>query len=154
MSSMICFVRRVARCYPLGGKQVIELLSGQLRPRMVSVLKTCKQHYKTGCITNNVKTGTAPGTPRDQARAKAMQAVMDIFDVIVESSVEGIRKPNPEIYRMACARMGVEPSQSVFIDDLGINLKPARAMGMTTVRVLNETQAIEELSSITGIDFP
>ena len=139
--------------HPIGGKQVIELLSGALRPRMVNVLTTCKQHFKVGCITNNIKSGEAPGMPRDPERASAMQAVMELFDVIVESSVEGIRKPNPEIYRIACARMGVDPSQSVFIDDLGVNLKPARAMGMTTVKVVSEAQAIDELTSITGLQF-
>ena len=78
---------------------------------------------------------------------------MSLFDVVVESSVEGVRKPNPAIYHIACERLGVEPARAVFLDDLGINLKPARAMGMRTIKVLNEDQALTELSAITGLSF-
>ena len=136
------------------GKAVIELLSGDVRPRMVSVLERCKEHYKVACITNNVKSGKGPGMASNSERAAAVRQVMDRFDLVVESSVEGIRKPNPEIYRLTCARLDVEPSSSVFLDDLGVNLKPARALGMQTVKVVTEHQAIQELASITGLDFP
>jgi putative hydrolase of the HAD superfamily len=118
---------------------------------MVEVLRHCKEHFSVGCITNNVKSGTGPGMARDNARADAVQAVMDLFDLVVESSVEGIRKPDPRIYRLACDRLGVDPARTVFLDDLGINLKPARALGMQTIKVVDEDQAIEALYAVTGL---
>jgi putative hydrolase of the HAD superfamily len=136
------------------GRDVIAMLSGSLRPRMVQVLKVCKQHYRVGCITNNVKAGQGPSMSPDQDKASAVAKVMQQFDVVVESSIEGIRKPNPQIYELACARLGVTAQNSVFLDDLGINLKPARALGMQTIKVLHETQAIDDLASITGLVFP
>ena len=135
------------------GVRVLELLSGELRPRMVSVLKKCKEHFKVGCITNNMKSGEGPSMARDEAKAVASQSVMALFDVIVESSVEGVRKPNPRIYEIACDRMGVGPDGCVFLDDLGINLKPAKALGMTTIKVIEEDQAIKDLEKATGIRF-
>ena len=76
---------------------------------------------------------------------------MALFDQVVESSIEGIRKPNPAIYTITCERLGVAPQKAVFIDDLGINLKPARALGMQTIKVLHEEQAIEALYDVTGL---
>lgn len=139
--------------YRISGKDVVAVLSGNLRPRMVSTLKRCREHYKVACITNNVKAGHGPSMTRDQAKADAVAEVMKLFDEVVESSKEGIRKPDPQIYLTACQRLGVEPSDAVFLDDLGINLKPARALGMQTIKVLSETQAIEDLSTITGLSF-
>ncbi len=135
------------------GMHVLELLSGELRPRMIGVLKKCKQHFKVGCITNNMKSGEGPSMARDEAKATASQSVMALFDVIVESSVEGVRKPNPRIYEIACDRMGVRPDGCVFLDDLGINLKPAKVLGMTTIKVVEEDQAIKDLEKATGIRF-
>ena len=139
--------------HPVRGVRVLELLSGELRPRMVSVLKKCKEHFKVGCITNNMKSGEGPSMARDEAKAAASQSVMALFDVIVESSVEGVRKPNPRIYEIACDRMGVGPDGCIFLDDLGINLKPAKALGMTTIKVIEEDQAIKDLEKATGIRF-
>ena len=138
----------------IGGKEVIALLSGQLRPRMVEVLKICKQHYKVACITNNVKAGEGPGMSRDADKAKAVGEVMALFDLVVESSIEGVRKPDPAIYTLTCERLGVDPDKAAFLDDLGINLKPAKALGMATIKVLNETQAIDDLAALTGLTFP
>ncbi len=138
----------------INGSEVIALLSGELRPRMVAVLEQCKTHFKVACITNNVKAGEGPGMSRDPAKAQAVAGVMEKFDLVVESSIEGIRKPNPEIYRLTCTRLGVQPGQAVFLDDLGINLKPAAAMGMQTIKVLSEEQAINDLAAVTGINFP
>ena len=90
---------------------------------------------------------------KDEAKAAASQSVMALFDVIVESSVEGVRKPNPRIYEIACSRLGVVPGGCVFLDDLGINLKPAKALGMTTIKVVEEDQAINDLEKATGIRF-
>jgi putative hydrolase of the HAD superfamily len=86
-------------------------------------------------------------------RAGRVSEVMALFDLVVESSVEGIRKPNPRIYQIACERLGVPPQHTIFLDDLGINLKPARAMGMRTIKVVDEHQAIEALRALTGLDF-
>jgi putative hydrolase of the HAD superfamily len=137
----------------VGGRQVVELLSGSLRPRMVETLKRCKANFQVACITNNVKSGAGPAMARSPERAAQMAAVMELFDVVVESSVEGIRKPDPRIYELTCERLGVVPSGAVFLDDLGVNLKPARALGMHTIKVLDEAQAIEDLSSITGLEL-
>ncbi|MXW49476.1 MAG: HAD-IA family hydrolase [Gammaproteobacteria bacterium] len=143
-----------ARGCKVPGRDVIALLSGDLRPRMVEVLKRCKARFKVACITNNVKSGTGPAMATSDAKREQTEAVMDLFDLVVESSVEGIRKPNPEIYRLTCARLGVAPDACAFLDDLGINLKPARQLGMQTIKVLEEDQAIQELAEITGIEMP
>ena len=136
------------------GKDVLELLSGEFRPRMIAALAECKKHYKVGCITNNMKkAGDGPAMATSDHRAEQAAKVMAMFDVIVESSVEGVRKPQPRIYEIACERLGVAPERAVFLDDLGINLKPARAMGMTTIKVVTEEQAIGELAAATGLKF-
>ncbi|MEC8868205.1 MAG: HAD family hydrolase, partial [Pseudomonadota bacterium] len=93
--------------HPVRGMRVLELLSGELRPRMVAALRKCKEHFRVGCITNNMKSGEGPGMARDEAKAAASQSVMALFDVIVESSVEGVRKPDPRIYEIACGRMDI-----------------------------------------------
>ena len=141
-----------AQGHEVGGSEVVALLSGDVRPRMVEMLKLCKGSFSVACITNNVKSGQGPGMARDAERANAVQNVMALFDLVVESSIEGIRKPNPAIYELTCERLGVSPDRAVFLDDLGINLKPARALGMQTIKVLNEAQAIEELYAVTGLE--
>ena len=140
--------------FRIEGKAVINVLSGDLRPRMVEVLKVCKQHYKVACITNNVKAGKGPGMNQNTEKANQVGQVMDLFDAIIESSVVGIRKPNPAIYQMACKALEVNPHDCAFLDDLGINLKPAKELGMATIKVLTEDQAISDLSKLTGLDFP
>ena len=140
--------------HPVNGKRVLEILSGAPRPRMIGALRTCKGHFRVGSITNNMKPASeSRPVVKDTKRVALMDKAMSLFEVIVESSVEGVRKPNPAIYRIACERLGVEPVRTVFLDDLGINLKPARAMGMRTIKVLNENQALAELSEITGLRF-
>lgn len=140
-----------ARGHEVRGSEVVALLSGDIRPRMVEMLKLCKASFSVACITNNVKSGQGPGMARDTERAGAVDNVMSLFDLVVESSVEGIRKPDPAIYQLTCERLGVAPERAVFLDDLGINLKPARALGMHTIKVLNEDQAIEALYEVTGL---
>jgi putative hydrolase of the HAD superfamily len=142
-----------AQGHRIPGRKVVELLSGELRPRMIGALQSCKMSYQVACITNNVKSGQGPGMARDMERANAMETVMALFDLVVESSVEGIRKPDPRIYELACDRLGVRPEQAIFLDDLGVNLKPARALGMHTIKVVEERQALAELSSVTGLTF-
>ena len=142
-----------ARGHRVPGRQVIELLSGDIRPRMVRVLEHCKAHYQVACITNNVRSGQGPGMASSSKRASQIAEVMALFDLVVESSQEGIRKPNPEIYRLTCERLDISPEAAVFLDDLGINLKPARALGMQTIKVLDEDQAIVDLAKVTGLQF-
>ena len=142
-----------ARGHRISGKQVVELLSGSLRPRMVETLKRCKAELKVACITNNLKSGSGPGMATDSARASEVAEVMGLFDLVVESSVEGIRKPDPEIYQLTCARLDVRPENAVFLDDLGVNLKPARALGMRTIKVIDEADAIASLAQVTGLDL-
>lgn len=140
--------------HPVNGKRVLEILSGAPRPRMIEALRSCKGRFRVGAITNNMKpAGGSPPAVEDPKRAKIMENAMSLFEIIVESSVEGVRKPDPAIYRIACERLGVAPARTVFLDDLGINLKPARAMGMYTIKVLNEDQALAELSEVTGLRF-
>ena len=133
------------------GADVLRLLSGDVRPRMVAALEACKEHFRVGCITNNVKTGRGTGMATTSDRAAAVAEVMARFDVVVESSLEGVRKPNPAIYHLACERLAVEPARCAFLDDLGINLKPAKALGMTTIKVLSEAQALKDLATVTGL---
>jgi putative hydrolase of the HAD superfamily len=143
-----------ARGHRVQGKEVIAVLSGRLRPRMVEVLKLCKTRYKVACITNNVKAGEGPGMARNKDKADAVAEVMTLFDLVVESSVEGVRKPNPAIYQRTCERLGVPCNEAIFLDDLGINLKPAKALGMRTIKVISEDQAITDLAALTGLTFP
>ena len=140
--------------YSVRGKQVLELLSGDIRPRMVAALQECKRRYKVACLTNNVRSGEGPSMARSPERAARAAQVMQLFDLVVESSKEGIRKPNPAFYELACRRLGISPQDALFLDDLGINLKPARQLGMTTIKVVTEDQAIEELEAVLGIEVP
>lgn len=133
--------------YALSGKTVIALLSGDLVPEMVAVLRHCGTCYKTACLTNNVQAGKGAGMQSSAQRAAQVQQVMEMFDFVMESSKIGIRKPNPQFYKIACEEVGVAPNEVVYLDDLGINLKPARAMGMKTIKVRHPHQAIEELQS-------
>ncbi|MCZ6464412.1 MAG: HAD family phosphatase [Proteobacteria bacterium] len=78
------------------------------------------------------------------------RALRDLFDVFVESSVEGLRKPDPRIYELACQRLDVTPPEAVFLDDIGRNLKPARALGMVTIKVDDPATALADLERVVG----
>ena len=129
------------------GRDVLALLSGDIRPNMVKALEIIKQSHQVACITNNVKTGTGPGMARNAKKAQSVADVMAMFDLVVESSKVGYRKPNPKIYQFTCESIGVTPDECLFLDDLGINLKPAKAMGMRTIKVVNAENAISELEN-------
>jgi putative hydrolase of the HAD superfamily len=132
------------------GRDVLSLLSGDLRPEMVEALKRIKARFKTGCITNNLPAnaiGSASG------RVLYIAEVMALFDHVIESAKIGLRKPDPRIYQMMVKALGVNPRRCVYLDDLGVNLKPAREMGMTTIKVLNATQALAELEAATGLSL-
>ena len=139
------------------GADVLALLSGDIRPNMVAALDAViAAGFKTACLTNNMVTtnnDTVSNSESSNERASALTAVMNRFDVIVESSKVGVRKPEPRFYEIACEMLDVTPGECVFLDDLGINLKPAAAMGMRTIKVVDPVDAISQLAAITGIDF-
>ena len=139
--------------HPVPGREVLPLLSGSLRPRMVSALKACKQHFKVGCITNNMVTHHSPGADEPQRAAGAMGLVMPLFDHIIESSKAGVRKPDPAIYLMMCEALSVKPDACVYLDDLGVNCKPAAALGMRAIKVVDVDQTLAELAAATGLQF-
>ncbi|MEQ8594546.1 MAG: HAD-IA family hydrolase [Parvibaculum sp.] len=141
-----------ARGMRVPGRDIIELLSGDIQPEMVEALKRCKARAKVGCITNNVSAGEGAGMARSAGKAAAVQEVMSLFDHVIESSKVGIRKPDPRIYEMACEALGVSAAASVYLDDLSINLKPAKMLGMTTIKVVTPEQALKELEAAVG--FP
>lgn len=132
------------------GKDIIALLAGDFRPEMLTALKRIKTKFKTGCITNNVpsnQTGSADG------RTLYAREIMSLFDHLIESSKVNLRKPDPRIYTMMCDALGVAPEHCIYLDDLGVNLKPARALGMQTIKVESGHQAIAALEHATGMNL-
>jgi putative hydrolase of the HAD superfamily len=134
------------------GREVIRLLAGDLRPRMVAALRACKGRYRLGCITNNAPTGHGSAMARDADQARRVADVLGLFDQVLESSKIGLRKPDPRIYQMMCERLAVSPVSCLYLDDLGVNCKPAAALGMVAIKVESETQALVELSRALGLD--
>ena len=136
------------------GANVLALLAGEIRPAMVAALDAVKAAgFKTACLTNNVVATGAESMAINTDRSLALAAVMARFDAIVESSKVGVRKPEPRFYEIACELLDVQPSQCIFLDDLGINLKPAAAMGMRTIKVVDPATALAELSAATGLSL-
>ena len=130
--------------HELDAQRILEGLHGSLRPVMVEALRKCSSKFKTAMLTNNI-------TPMgEQELDEEVEKVVEIFDLLIESSIEGCRKPEEKFYEIACDRLNVKPENCVFLDDLGINLKPARAMGMTTIKVIEPEGAIKELYEILG----
>jgi putative hydrolase of the HAD superfamily len=123
-------------------RALIACLGGELRPAMLQAVRRCREHFRTGLLTNNFVQVEGEG---------ALGGVLELFDTIVESSVVGVRKPDPRFYVIACERLGVEPGRSVFLDDLGINLKPARELGMRTIKVTVPDDALTELEEVLGL---
>jgi len=138
--------------HEVAGNDVLALLAGRIRPAVVDALKLCKAQVKVGCITNNAPVGKGAGMSRDEKSASAVREILGLFDHVIESSKVGLRKPDPRIYALMCEALDVDPSACVYIDDLGINLKPARAMGMTTIKAITQSQLLAELKDATG--FP
>ena len=135
----------------LSGHTVVSLLSGEVRPEMVKALKRVREHYRIACITNNMPAGHGPSMTRSPQTAAQVTQIMALFEHVVESSKLNLRKPDPRIYRHACELLGVPPEACVYLDDLGINLKPARAMGMATIKVESAAQALGELEALLGM---
>ncbi len=138
----------------VSGTRILELLAGEIREEMVTALDRCRAAgLRTACLTNNIVSWEADvdEDPVLAARAVQIAAIMSRFDVVVESSVIGVRKPEPRFYELACELLDVAPEACVFLDDLGINLKPARAMGMTTIKVTEPAAALAELEAVLGL---
>ncbi|HET8706481.1 MAG TPA: HAD-IA family hydrolase, partial [Pseudomonadales bacterium] len=114
----------------------------------VTALQKICERYTTGCITNNVAAGHGAGMQLDQTAADEVARIMEQFDFVIESSKVGIRKPDPRIYQLACEQASVPPERVIYLDDLGVNLKPAKDLGMTTIKVTQAEQAITELESL------
>ena len=132
------------------GADVLGLLEGEVREDMVDALMNIKTRYRVACLTNNVRSGQGPGMNSNPDRANRVAEVMGMFEFVLQSSEAGVRKPEPRFFEIACERLDISPTRAVYLDDLGLNLKPARAMGMRTIKVLNPTQALNELESILG----
>jgi putative hydrolase of the HAD superfamily len=143
-----------ARGHQVRGADVLPLLAGDVRPRMVEALRTCKDHYKVGCITNNMaRAGRGPGMAASAEGESRVGGIMGLFDAVVESSKVGVRKPDPRIYLMMCELLDVKPEACIYLDDLGVNCKPAAGLGMIAIKVETEAQALEALGKATGLDF-
>ena len=136
------------------GADVLALLHGDVRWFMVEALDAViGAGYLTACLTNNVvsRSDDDASTPRG-VRAE-IAGIMARFHHVVESSKVGCRKPETRFYEIACELAGVRPDECVFLDDLGVNLKPAAAMGMRTIKVVDPHAALAELSGHLGMDL-
>lgn len=133
----------------LRGEDVLKCLGGDIRPEMVAALDLLKANqYKIGCITNNVPSVKGAGMALSDSKAEAIAAILARFDHVIESSKVGIRKPDPLIYQMMCDALMVPPQQCIYLDDLGINCKPAAVLGMAAIKVTNGKQALKDLGEL------
>ena len=135
--------------HELAAREVMPLLAGELRPEMVEALRRCSERLKTACLTNNV---VGFNDFPERARASGRDEVLSLFDAVIESSKVGCRKPDKRFYAIACETLEIEPNEAVFLDDLGVNLKPAKELGMQTIKVTEPSLALAELEAIVG--FP
>ena len=112
---------------------------------MLRAVSRLRAHgLRVGALTNNWASTTAPAGPHPIARH---------FDALVESRAVGMRKPDPRMYQLICQRLGVEPPEAAFLDDIGTNLKSAKALGMHTIKVDDPEQALRELGGLVGLDL-
>lgn len=141
----------------INGHDILGLLSGEVRPRMAAAVATVRaEGFLTACLTNNFTAHDDRGERRGSGVSEgdaARNEVMAQFHHVVESSRIGIRKPELGFYQAALDLLEIEPTEAVFLDDLGVNLKPAKAMGMQTIKVVDPDAALAELSDIIGITF-
>ncbi len=122
-------------------------LSGP-RPEMVSAIRALRDAgLKVGALTNNWVDERSGSDTFDMRHVE----LSTLFHTVVESARVGLRKPDPRIYALVCERLEVTPPECAFLDDLGINLKPARELGMTTIKVVDARAALRELSDVVGL---
>ena len=131
----------------IDARDLFARFSGELRPEMVEAVRRCGRHFKTGLLTNNFV------TPIAASRSSDLAEILALFDAVIESSVVGVRKPDHRFYVMACEALGITPPEAVFLDDLGVNLKPARALGMVTIKVTDTSSALADLEEVVGISL-
>ena len=136
------------RGHPVPGRELLPLLAVSIRPAMVRVLDALAPDFLQACLTNNLPVGQGAGMSTDADHAASVEAVMKRFAFVLESNRARARKPEPPFYYRACELAQVEPEQVVFLDDLGVNLKPARALGMHTIKVIDPEQAVQELADL------
>ena len=137
----------------LSGNRVLGCLSGAIRPQMVRALEVLKERVSIGCITNNMKSGHGSGMSRTPEQAEKIAEIMTMFEVVIESAKVGLRKPDPRIYQMACDQLQVAAERCVYLDDLGINCKPAAALGMRAIKVVDPDEALSDLEKIVGFEL-
>jgi len=142
--------------HELEGEAVLAVIAGAVRPAMVAALDTLKARgFTIACITNNVPGGKmgvlGAGMTRSEESAIEVADIMARFAHVIESSKAGVRKPDPRIYQMMCEKLGVEPGECIYLDDLGINCKPAAALGMHAIKVTSGEQALADLSAVLGM---
>ncbi|WP_411340747.1 HAD-IA family hydrolase [Sphingopyxis sp. J-6] len=141
--------------HELEGEAVLAVIAGAVRPAMVAALDTLKaQGFTIACITNNVPGGKGikgAGMTRSEEAANEVASIMARFAHVIESSKAGVRKPDPAIYLMMCEALGVEPANCIYLDDLGINCKPASQLGMHAIKVTSGEQALADLSAALGV---
>ena len=133
--------------FRLDARKLMALIGSGLgpRPEMTRAIERIRAHgLRTGALTNNWSD--------ERRRAPHALHELDLFDAVVESAVEGLRKPDPRIYALTLMRLDVLASEAVFLDDLGINLKPAREMGITTIKVVDPDDALRELETVLGFE--
>ena len=145
--------------HELEGEAVLAVIAGAVRPAMVATLDTLKDRgFTIACITNNVPGGKmgirGAGMTRSAEAAIEVADIMARFDHVIESSKAGVRKPDPRIYQMMCEKLGVEPAECIYLDDLGINCKPASQLGMHAIKVTSGEQALGDLSAVLGMPLP
>jgi len=129
------------------GQRLMEYIAeaGRVRPQMLHAVARLREHkLRVGALTNNwAREETDPGPHRLRSH----------FDVMIESQAVGLRKPDPRIYQLVCRELGVDPAETAFLDDIGLNLKSARALGMHTIKVSEPDAALRELSTLVGFDL-
>ena len=140
--------------HPLEGRAVLAVLSGSIRPAMVTALdQLAAAGYRLACITNNVPSGHGAGMARSGDAKDAYEQVFARFEAVIESSKAGLRKPDPRIYELMCERLGLAAADCVYLDDLGINCKPAAQLGMAAIKVTSGEQALADLSALLGLEL-
>ncbi len=140
--------------HELDGASVLAVLSGSIRPAMVRALDRLKETgYRLACITNNAPAGHGAGMARSGDAKDAYEQVFARFEHVIESSKAGVRKPDPRIYQMMCDHLGLAPDVCIYLDDLGINCKPAAQLGMAAIKVTSGEQALTDLGALLGLDL-
>jgi len=129
------------------GRRLMQYIAeaGRERPQMLRAIARLRSNrLRVGALTNNwAREDTEPAPHRLRPH----------FDVVIESQAVGLRKPDPRIYQLACRELGVLPAATAFLDDIGLNLKSARALGLHTIKVDDPDVALRELSALVGFDL-